>query len=78
MSEAIYTAPVAGETESEAFDRKGINFGNFRKEYFEIFRLLPSDIQFDLTQRYHLDQPVTREEMIKLAEDNGIEVPAGI
>ena len=75
MKLAKYYPPVAGETPEEHWDRQFTNYENFRAVYFDVFVKLPVDVQYNFQERYHLDQPVSREEVLKAAKEAGVEVP---
>ncbi len=78
MKEARYIEPVMGETVDEANQRKSDNFYYFKAFYFEIYMHLPSDTRFDITERYHLDKPVKRDELLHMAEEANVEIPEWI
>ena len=70
-----YYPPVENETPEEHWDRQFTNYSNFRAVYFDVFVKLPGDIQYWFQERYHLDLPVTREEVLKACEDADLDVP---
>lgn len=75
MKDAKYIGPVEGETRLEKYNRQEWNFFRFKTFYFEAYMQLPTDERYAITQRYHNDKPMFRDEFLKLAEETNTPVP---
>ena len=75
MKEARYVGPVEGESAAEKYARTTDNWFRFKTFYFDILQRLPADDQFEIAERYHIDQPVYRDEVLAMAEKGKVEIP---